>query len=166
MNFMDFFYGSTNQLLRDERFCIDTEFFNRALKFRSIKDCKVIKVKLGDIYYENTPLKEVKPYLYLNGEIDAYKQYCQYHQSDLHINMSLDRYNRLIDSINSCGYNSKSIIIVTDNNKILDGQHRACILMHKYGEDYEIPVLYLKLKKRNLLQKLQKRIIKITKKFA
>ena len=161
MRLDDIFYGSTNQLLRDNRFCIDEEFFNRRLRFRSLQYYKIIKKRLGDIRYGTVHLRECSPFLYLKGNIEDYKIYCHNHQQVLHINMSVNRYNNLISSIKNNGFNSKSMIIITDENKLLDGQHRACVLLYCYGEDYEIPVLYLKLKKRNFIQKLQRTIFKI-----
>ena len=163
MNLKDLFYGSTNKLLNDKRFCIDEEFFNRRLKFCSLKKYEVIKIRLGDIYYESIPLKDVKPYRYLDGDTENYEQYCQYHQSVLHINMSLERYNKLINSIENSGYNSKFIIIVNDKKQVMDGQHRACILLHKYGEDYEVSVLCLKMKKRPFFRKIQRKIFMLIK---
>jgi len=163
MKLKDLFYGTTNQLLNDKRFHIDEEFFNRRLKFCSLKKYKIIKIKLGDISYENTPLKNVKPYQYLDGNKQGYEQYCKYHQSVLHINMSLERYNKLINSIETSGYNSRYIIIVNDKKQVMDGQHRACVLLHKYGEDHEVSVLCLKLKKRSFIRKIQRKIFMLIK---
>ena len=56
--------------------------------------------------------------------------------------MTEERFNKLIKSINEKGYISKyPLVIKADDNSIMDGQHRACILLNKYGKDYEIEVL-------------------------
>ena len=55
--------------------------------------------------------------------------------------MSKERYDRLIESINQYGYDERHIIIVNERNILKDGQHRACILANKYGEDSYVRVL-------------------------
>ena len=51
------------------------------------------------------------------------------------------KYKKLIKSIDKNGYSSNNYIVVNQNNSIIDGQHRACYLLHKYGKDLNIKVL-------------------------
>ena len=55
--------------------------------------------------------------------------------------MSVERYDKLIKSIEKKGYDNKHLITVDGNNVILDGQHRSCVLYHIHGKDTKIKVL-------------------------
>ena len=148
------FLGTTQKLLQDERFCISEDFFRWISLFRNFEKYEISSIELGKITYGNTPLCKTAPYLYLEGNVDAYKDYCAYHQRVLHIDMNYQRFDKLISSVEKNGYDEKFIIVLKYNNSLMDGQHRACCLMHKYGPEHKIKVLRLKLKKRNVLQKI------------
>ena len=54
----------------------------------------------------------------------------------------LNRFNSLIKKIKREGYlPQKSSIVINQNNVILDGLHRACILFYEHGGDYKIAVV-------------------------
>lgn len=55
--------------------------------------------------------------------------------------MSEAKYKNLINSIRQNNFNPKKLPIINSDNIILDGQHRCCILMHKYGGEHKIPIL-------------------------
>ena len=160
---------SSFPLLNDTRFSIDDEHFYRALETKLIKRYDVIRVPLSSLkrrWYDGKTynLNECSPYLYLCGDTERYMQYCYYHQIHKLPFMSLDRYNQLIDSINKYGYDKKSMIIVKERNIITDGQHRACVLLYKYGPEHAIDVLKIWFKKESLLKSICK-FIKRTGKF-
>ena len=55
---------------------------------------------------------------------------------------SLERFKNLEKELVRDGYQpEKSIIVVNQDNFIYDGTHRSSVLLYKYGEDYEIPVI-------------------------
>lgn len=107
-------------------------------------------VRLKDIYanvltkngWQKTPLKETPPYRYLTGDVagyDAYMAFKNKHVSDkcVHTHGSFDA---LIHSMQN-GYDTDFMIVLNAENITLDGQHRACVLLHTFGPEHEITVL-------------------------
>lgn len=139
-------YSAIN-LLNDKNFILDYDFFYKVLELRKIKHYEVRKIKLKDIkrynhgkYYS---LNDVAPMAYLKGNKEAYKLYCIENEKDYGFQMSSSKYQNLIESINS-GFNFKSMPVLNALDlSIMDGQHRCCYMMHKYGENYEIPCLLI-----------------------
>ncbi len=140
--------NSSLRLLNDERIKLDYVFFYKNLETIPIKDYEIINIKLKDIkrYWNRTilNLKECQPYKYLNGEVQQYQNYCTENQKFEEF-MSEERFKKLLDNINKNKFDKKYMPILTEDNIIMDGQHRACILLYKYGEDYEIQCLRLKI---------------------
>lgn len=83
-------------------------------------------------------------YLMLMGDKSRYSKYVnnlkEKNNDCIH---TIHRYEKLIDDLNINGYNSKNIIITDSNLRVMDGQHRASWLLHKFGEDYEVEVLQI-----------------------
>ena len=134
------------RLLEDKRFVLDDEFFYRSLEHRRIKFWEIIHIPLNTIirkWFDGScyPLTECAPYKYLKGDTKTYDDYCKYHHENNLPDMTRSRFDRLINSIKNDGYNPKNIIVINQSNILLDGQHRACCLMHLYGEDYAADVL-------------------------
>lgn len=134
------------RLLKDERFVLDDEFFYRSLEHRKIKFWEIIHIPLNTIirkWFDGTcySLTECAPYKYLQGDTTVYDEYCKYHHDNNLPDMTRSRFDKLINSIKNDGYNPKNIIVINQSNILLDGQHRACCLMHLYGEDYTADVL-------------------------
>ena len=50
-------------------------------------------------------------------------------------------FDQLIESIHKNRHDERKIIVVDENNILLDGQHRACVLADMYGVDSYIKVL-------------------------
>jgi len=111
-----------------------------------------VRIKVGDIKREWQrklyPLKQCSPYKYL--ETKDTKIYENYIKKLANINIcspntllwNVKVFDALLESIKKDGYNpTKSVICVTENNVLIDGQHRACCLLYLYGEDYEINVI-------------------------
>ncbi len=61
---------------------------------------------------------------------------------------NIERFEKLIKSVQENSFDRLHIPILTFDNIILDGQHRSCILYHLYGGDFVVPCLMLKLKKK------------------
>ena len=65
--------------------------------------------------------------------------------------MTVKRYEELIKNIEKNGYNDEYPIIIKKEDKtIMDGQHRSCYLLKKYGEGYKVRVVKIKNKFINL----------------
>ncbi len=137
---------STKKIIADKRFIFNDDFVWMTLEPSLVLDYHVEKIKLKEIkrqyFYGNIiSLKECEPYLFLCGDKESYKKYTKFHEEHNLPSMTEERFNELIRSINKNGYNEKYILVINEKNIILDGQHRACILLYKYGEDYEQKVL-------------------------
>ncbi|MBR1946203.1 MAG: hypothetical protein IJ846_07935 [Alphaproteobacteria bacterium] len=109
----------------------------------ALKDIR--RIWKGKIY----ALRDVSPFKYLEKrDKDIYISYILKHfssdnrPSESELEKYLSDFNKLEASINENGYDlSKSIIALNRNNVVIDGQRRACILLYKYGGDYEITVV-------------------------
>ena len=148
------------RLLDDDRFTLDDEFVFFSLEHRLVKKYELVDIRLGDIKRRwrtrDIPLSECMPYRYLvTGDPKIYEEYMrqnqQYYKLDI---MSRERFDALIESIETNGFTDENVVVVNEDNVIMDGQHRCCYMMYKYGEDYRIPCLrlystdYFKPKKR------------------
>lgn len=153
--------------LKNKNYEIDEVFFRTMLKDKIIEKYEVKRIKVSDLkrkWFDNKiyDLTEVAPYKYLQGDKDAYTDYCQCHADKIgkKVTLCFDRFDKLIKDMDENGYDPKHIIICDYDNTIIDGQHRSCYLLYKYGPDYEIDVLRLKLRLpyivmlRNLVNKL------------
>ena len=135
-----------DELLSDNRFLLDPEFCYFALEMMRISKYEIVEIPLGSIlrrwfdgkYYK---LKDCAPYRYLMGDDETYEEYSRYHnEHDLTL-MTRERFQELIESIEEKGYDERHILVVDQKNVIMDGQHRACILLAKYGEEHKVNVL-------------------------
>lgn len=135
----------SSERLFEEDIILDDEWFYWQM------DNKVIKYKFDSIRFNEIKCifeKNVSrmidgiPYRYIKeGDVAAYERYCKVHRETGLPLMSKERYDRLIESMNQNGYDKRNIIIVNEQNLLKDGQHRACILASKYGEDSYVRVL-------------------------
>ena len=137
---------SALNILNNKKYVLNDDFVYYSLEGNFIKNYKIEKMRLSEIrrewYGEYFKLEECAPYKYLKGDKKSYREYCKYHIENNLPLMTEERFNKLIKSINEKGYISKyPLVIKADDNSIMDGQHRACILLNKYGKDYEIEVL-------------------------
>jgi len=135
-------------LLDDDRFTLDYDFFYKSLEMRPIQNYNVHKIRIGDINRKwidgnAYKLRETSPYMYLLGDKQRYQNYCQINSQVSPFEMSEGKFNNLIASLDM-GYDVKRMpIICGDDNMLMDGQHRLCYLLKKYGEDYEINCLHI-----------------------
>ena len=131
----------TEALLHDQRVNLDPEFAFFKIEGNLIKRYELIRLPLGDIRRnwfdeEVFRLNETAPYRYIMGDVEAYEEYSEFHISHGLPIMTRERFDKLIQSIEQNGYNEKNMLVVNQNNEIMDGQHRACVLLKMKGEKY------------------------------
>ena len=142
---------SIEQLRNDNRFYIDDFNLNRIYKHNIVK-YTVKKINIGSIIriYRGKiiELYQTDVYKYLSGKDDdkvSYDSYCE------RINMSRrspEEYDKLISVFKKTPYDiKKGAVVVDNNNVILEGQHRCCIMLKMFGPDYVIDVVQLIKKK-------------------
>ena len=140
---------SAIRLLNDDRFVLNDEFFYLSLEGRKIKNYYLQDIALKDINRswkgEIFKLDQCAPYEYLkNKSVDAYQEYCEENKSKSKFEMSVDRFDSLIQSIDANGFDSKFVpVINATNNVIMDGQHRCCYLLKKFGPDHKVKALFI-----------------------
>ena len=136
------------RLLDDPRFKLDYEFFYKVLEPMRIWRYDVVRIRLGDIkryWYDGRvyPLSECAPYKYLNGDGAAYDEYCRANEAQTGFAMTRGRFESL--RADMAEYDPLMMPVVQGScNILLDGQHRSCILLKKYGPDHEISVLRIR----------------------
>ena len=111
------------------------------LSYLPLKKLKaVLFVKEGLWTY---PLNLTPQFLYLNGDKEAYRSYCEFKDiregKDKH---NIARFEKLLNSIKT-SEKLHCLIVINQRNEILDGLHRASFLMYKYGPEHKILVLKL-----------------------
>lgn len=119
---------------------IQQEIYSYTLEKRKIQDLKV-KILFED-GWKNIPITDSPVYQYFFGNKQAYEDYMTFKNEkiqDGNVN-SVVRYSALIKKLNQ-RFNTKSVIVVNGADVILDGQHRACWALHKFGKKAEIAVL-------------------------
>ena len=136
------------QLEMDERFYIDKQNLER-LTSRRIKKYEVVEIEIGrilrDLGYRNegiVNLKNTYVYAYLTDEKGGKEKYQEYCKICNVAFRNSEEYDKLINSLLKNDYDiRKGAICVDSNNLIIEGQHRACILLKKRGPLYKIPVV-------------------------
>lgn len=103
---------------------------------------EVVNIKLKDIKLPgNQPLQNSHIYAYIMGDEKGEYSKKWYHGGARIYDpeMAMNSYNDLKNDINESGYDpAKGIIVLDDDNVLIDGQHRCCLLLKKYGEDYTV----------------------------
>ena len=133
------------KIARDKRFFIDSFNLNRITQNRVFLDYKVTRIRVGDIlrYRKGVvSLYDTDVFKYLRGGAEnrlAYDKYCK------EIGMSRrspDSFDQLIKMFKESPYDmKKGAIFVNQDNVIMEGQHRCCIMLFLYGPKYEIDVV-------------------------
>lgn len=141
------------RILNDPSVHVDDRFAFECIEPRLIRSWRFVNIKVGDIKRKPFPnkeslvcLSETLPYKYLVTRVpEIYKEYCEYNRTvwrnDL---MSQGRFDKLISSLETNGETKDNNIVLSDNNIIIDGQHRCCWFLYKYGPDYIINALLIK----------------------
>lgn len=137
-------YAGT-RLLEDKRFTLDDEFVYFSLEHKLVRKYELADVPLKDILRGwngvNIPLAECHPYRYLvTGDKEVYEEYCRLNKELFGLNiMSRERFDRLMKSLDEKGFERENAVVINQDNVLLDGQHRCCYMLYKYGGDYRIP---------------------------
>ncbi len=116
-----------------------------------IDDAEIVHVPLKDLRREWDgklyDLTECSQFKYLQTKDKSiYENYIQKHIDrgilPADADKSTSKFDALIKSMDETGYDpSKCVIVLRRDNVLLDGQHRACILLDKYGGDYKITAI-------------------------
>ena len=130
-----------NVILKNGMYIDPITFYNTLVSQR-IKKCQIEEIALSDVQnYQSLRLSSRMKFL--NGDKEDYKRHVK-NKNSKYFHHTERSFNELIKSVNDRGYNYKiSPIIVTNDNIIIDGLHRLCILMKKYDKNYKIKVLKL-----------------------
>ncbi len=137
--------SSALRLLNDPRFVLDDEFFYRVLETRCVRRYDVARIRLGDVRRRRNdgsvcPLEACEPFRYLRGDAEAYEAYCRENREATGFSMSPGRFEALRRQM--ADYDPRRMpVIHGSDNVVMDGQHRCCILLDRYGPDHEIDVL-------------------------
>ncbi len=139
---------SAIRLLDDDRINLDYEFFYKVLESRKIKNYFIKEIALKDInrFWKGNVLKlnECAPYAYLGGAKKEYVDYCEENKQIYGWEMFVDRFDALLNNMEQNGYNPKSMpVLDAKDNIIMDGQHRSCYLLKKFGPEHKIQALFL-----------------------
>ncbi|MDR1015507.1 MAG: hypothetical protein LBL86_11115 [Coriobacteriales bacterium] len=151
---------STERLYDDERFVVDEEFFHMTLDNRFMGKYEMVEMPLKNLrrgyppkmreHFGHPPepvkIPDTEPYQYLlNNDKETYRVYCEWHQDNHLPFMTEERFDALVRSIKENGFDPKYPVVVSADNVIIDGQHRACCLYHEKGGDFMVPVLRIHL---------------------
>lgn len=146
------------------------------LNERSFSGYRIAEIPIGKIhrYLDGKvfSLYKTEPWALLNNredkaEREKYTQYCIRAKID-NPDRSLDYFIKLISDVEEYKFDI-SPIIVDQNLCVIDGQHRSCIILNKYGDKYKVKVLMVyfdDLKYFGIGQKFRNHIYKIKKFFG
>ena len=111
---------------------------NYTLVQRKLKDLKGYTPTTEDW----VPLSQTIQYRALENKT-SYQEYLdRVHLKQNDLTLSNELFNSLKESLKKYGYDTKkSIIVINEKNEILDGLHRASILMFLKGPEYQIQVV-------------------------
>ena len=148
-------------VIEKENVHLDDDFILRFLEGAEVFGCEKRLMPVKDLYIhldgQRIPLDHCAPYLYLNGEKEQYYTYCLEHRKTDYMELSSEEFEReikqtkdarflhLIGYLDKNGYDENEPVVVCRDGQILDGQHRACWYMHRFGEDSLIRVLHLQI---------------------
>lgn len=154
------------RIILNKKFKISDDFSFRFLEHTLIDKYYIKSIKISDIKreYKNKQynLKDCSPYHFLLGDTNRYINYCINNRRTDYMSLSEEEfikyvkkncirdYKKTIAILDKNGYDYKNPIIIDQNNNILDGQHRACYLLYKYGENHKIKVLKLHINNQDL----------------
>ena len=132
----------------EKDFYIDSFNLDRIFKEDSFLSYKIKIISVGRIImpYPGAYIKvgESPVYQFLNGNHESeekYKLYCKKY-GKFNPNRTVDNYKELINDFSLEDYDiKKGVIIVNQANVLLDGQHRSCLILKKYGKNHKIQVL-------------------------
>lgn len=112
------------------------------LKSVPLRDIKcVLYCKEGTHIYS---IDASPAYLFLKGDEKAYDDYFDFlklRQIDYCETHSKEKFRRFLEEVERDGYDERNVLIVDEENHLIDGLHRAALLQHRYGQDYQAKTL-------------------------
>lgn len=133
------------RMLEDDRFELDPEFVYRVLERVPAFSYEVAEIPVGEIRRvwtdgRSLPLAACAPYRYLEGDGDGYDRYCAENAKASGFEMSRTRFEALRQSMAT--FDPRRMpVVYGDCNVILDGQHRSCILLKRFGPAHRVKVV-------------------------
>ncbi len=146
---------TVEDLTQNPSFYISYSEAQELVSWMGIRKMELTSVRLGKIRrWKNKrfcSLEETVNYAFLHDpdheKADlCYRRYCD-DPANRHDNpeRSPELFCRLAEQIRNEGYDPKKGVIVIDQyNTVCVGLHRACVLLHLFGENKRIPVLRIK----------------------
>lgn len=161
-------YITPEQIRQDKSFFIDDRNINRLMD-RPLLSYKVKSIKLGMILRTIaatniiSTLENTRVYKFLKGDDKGKSAYRDYIRLCNNASFrSESAYNSLIENFSNNDYDIKKGAIVLDQyNLLLDGQHRACILLKKYGRNYKVDVVQFEYAENKTGLRALRKIMKI-----
>lgn len=134
----------TDILMHNPNLYIDKTFFDRCLKGKWLAGIRYGRVKTGQFK------RQIDKKIYLLKDLPLYQRLIQQDKEN-----SNHEFKKLINSIQTNGFNPESVIICKyRSNLIKDGQHRAMYLLWRYGDDYEVNTIHIRVKNTLLRHKI------------
>lgn len=142
---------SIDEMRNDDRFFIN-EYTLQYMFKRNVLKYQMVRIPVGKIHRyldkQVYSLYKTDPYRYLDNPEDPeikeqYEVYCNRAKGD-NPDRSEELYNQLMENFGDNYDPKKGVIVIDQLNYIVEGQHRCCILLKKFGEDYPIDVLKIK----------------------
>lgn len=144
-------YPGTQKFISDKSFKVDERFVKDFVLPHEIYEYFFEEIKVSDLYcmyftkkekWKRVEISQSNCLTFLNGDRAAYDNYNNSKREIMHDYFhSAERFEHLVKTLNEVGYNNEYPIIVNGANTILDGQHRACWLLKKFGPDFKIKVV-------------------------
>lgn len=156
---------SPEKVWNDDRFDLDDEFVYFSLEMKRVIRYELVDLPLQDIrrqwLQKPIKLKDCLPYKYLvTGDSKVYDKYCKLNKKHYNLDiMSKERFDTLIRSLEETSFDKRKVIVVNQDNILLDGQHRCCYMLYKYGEEYKVPALRIYLADKFSLKSRVRRLL-------
>ncbi|MBR1922831.1 MAG: hypothetical protein IJ838_03675 [Paludibacteraceae bacterium] len=137
-----------SDIKNDSRFYIDDYNLNRLFvreKFGRER-YEVIDIQVGFILRrlegKISTLYDTDVYSFLAGTKEGIQRYNDYCEKYPIMHKNADRYYSLVTKLQTVDYDiKKGAIVIDENNFILDGMHRSCITLNKYGPFHKVKVV-------------------------
>lgn len=149
-----------DRMYEDDRFHVDGNLMRTIFRFPPVVSWDVEKVRLCDIkrFWEGEIISLYASPAYsfaAHGDLQGYREYVSVHwldagaqsrltreQIEKGIDDDVSRFRETIRQMKSTDYDiRKGAVVLDSNNVILDGVHRTCALLCRYGPEHEIAVL-------------------------
>ncbi len=141
-----------DEIIQNDNIHLDSFWVESWFSKKEVYAYYIQEIKAKDLFvniltqkgWQIMPILESPVLAYVRGDKQAYIDYMDF-KNKKHLDgneNSIQRYQQLIEGLEK-SYNPKSLVVVRGTNVILDGQHRACWLLNKYGPDHLIKVLKL-----------------------